>query len=105
MTFSITPRQPSATDALQVNASFEQLEPSVVGVRFKGIDINMGYLENFVFDLKKTKADEKQSSFSGNAGVFVCSSNLMQWLVLVRVQVGKTRYEVPFRFETRQQRG
>jgi len=105
MTLAITPRQPSATDALQVNASFEQLEPGVVGVRFKGIDMNMGYLEHFVFDLKKTEADKKQISFSGKAGVFVCSSNLMQWLVLVRVQVGETRYEVPFRFETRQQQG
>jgi len=103
MTFAITPRQPSATDTLHVKASFEQVEPGVVSVRFKGIDMNMGYLEHFAFDLHKIEAGEKQSSFSGNAGVFVCSSNLMQWLVLVKVQVGETRYEVPFKFETRQQ--
>lgn len=103
MTFAITPRQPSPTDTLHLNASFEQVEPSVVGVRFKGIDMNMGYLEYYVFDLHKIEAGAKQSSFSGDAGVFVCSSNLMQWLVLVKVQVGETRYEVPFKFETREQ--
>lgn len=103
MTIAINPRQPSPTDPLHLRASFEQLEPQVVGVRFKGVDMNMGYLEHFVYDLHKNETTGKTVSFSGNAGVFVCSSNLMQWLVLVKVQIGETRYQVPFRFETRQQ--
>jgi hypothetical protein len=101
MTFEITPKQPSPTEALYLNASFEQLEPQAVGAQFKGVDMNMGYLEHFVYDLHKTENNEKQSVFSGNAGVFVCSNNLMEWLVLVKVQVGETFYEVPFKFETR----
>jgi len=102
MTFAINPGQPSPTDTLRLHASFEQIEPQVVGVRFKGIDMNMGYLEHYVFDLQKTKVGGSTVAFSGDAGVFVCSSNLMRWLVLVKVQVGETRYEVPFKFETRQ---
>jgi len=103
MTFAINPRQPSPTDPLHLQVSFEQLEPQVVGVRFKGVDMNMGYLEHYVYDLHKNETAGKTVSFSGDAGVFVCSSDLMQWLVLVKVQIGETRYEVPFRFETRQQ--
>lgn len=100
MTFEINPKRPSPTDPLRLNASFEQVEPKVVGVRFKGVDMNMGYLEHYVFDLERDATGAKAASFSGNAGVFVCSSNLMQWLVLVKLQLGATRYEVPFRFET-----
>lgn len=102
MMFAINPRQPSPTDTLRLHANFEQVAPKAVGVRFKGIDMSMGYLEHFVFDLKKIEPGEKLNSFGGEAGVFVCSSNLMQWLVLVKVQLGETRYEVPFKFETRQ---
>lgn len=102
MRFAINPGQPSPTDTLRLHASFERMEPQVVGVRFEGIDMNMGYLEHYVFDLQKKKVGDNAVSFSGDAGVFVCSSNLMRWLVLVEVQVGETRYEVPFRFETRQ---
>jgi hypothetical protein len=101
MTFEITPKQPSATQALVLNASFEQMEPQAVGARFKGVEMNMGYLDYYVYDLHKIGSNDKQSLFSGNAGVFVCSNNRMEWLVLVKVQVGETFYEVPFRFETR----
>jgi len=102
MTFEINPRRPSPTDTLRLNASFEQVEPKVVGVRFKGVDMNMGYLEHYVFDLERDSTGAKAASFSGNAGVFVCSSNLMQWLVLVKLQLGASSYEVPFNFETKQ---
>lgn len=103
MRFSISPKRPSPTDTLHLNASFEQIAPQVVGVRFKGVDMNMGYLEHFVYELQKSDSGEKRNSFSGDAGVFACSRNLMQWRVLVRVQAGDMRYEVPFSFETSQQ--
>jgi hypothetical protein len=74
----------------------------VVGVRFKGVDMNMGYLEHFVYDLQKQDSGENRGSFGGDAGVFACSRNLMQWRVLVKVQAGNRRYEVPFKFETSQ---
>lgn len=103
MQFSISPHRPSPTDTLRLNASFEQMKPKTVGVRFKGIDMNMGYLEHFVYQLQKNDAGENSNAFSGDAGVFACSRNLMQWLVLVKVQAADgARYEVPFRFETNQ---
>ncbi len=102
MTLDVNPRYPSPSDALHIVASFEGVEPESVGVRFKGVDMNMGYLENFVFELQRNNAADKAVSFNGNAGVFACSVSLMQWLTLVRVQLGSIRYEVPFKFETRQ---
>ncbi len=103
MEFSISPNRPSPTDTLHLNASFEQMTPKTVGVRFKGVDMNMGYLEHFVYDLQKHDSGENRNAFSGDAGVFACSRNLMQWLVLVKVQADDgMRYEVPFRFETNQ---
>ncbi|MCP4391233.1 MAG: hypothetical protein GY802_23270 [Gammaproteobacteria bacterium] len=102
MTFEISPRQPAPTDTLRLQASFDRVAPQVVGVRFKGVDMNMGYLEHFVYDLHQNEAGAEAVTFSGDAGVFACSSNLMQWLVLVQVQLEGTRYEVPFRFETMQ---
>ncbi|MDH3763143.1 MAG: hypothetical protein OEU50_19380 [Gammaproteobacteria bacterium] len=105
MTFEITPLRPSPADTLQVKARFNQMAPQTVGVRFKGVDMNMGYLEHFVYEMQKSKAPEAGPgpSFSGEAGVFVCARNLMQWLVLVKVKtVDGIRYEVPFRFETLQ---
>lgn len=100
MTFEISPKQPSSKDALQLQASFDQIQPQVVGVRFKGIDMNMGYLEHFVHNLPQNNISENPASFGGQAGVFACANGLMPWLVMVQVQVGNTRYEVPFNFET-----
>ena len=102
MRLTIDPKRPSPTDTLRLNASFEQIAPQVVGVRFKGVDMNMGYLEHFVYDLQKQDSGENRGSFGGDAGVFACSRNLMQWRVLVKVQAGNRRYEVPFKFETSQ---
>lgn len=102
MIFEISPKRPAPTDILRLNASFEQVEPGSVGVRLTGVDMNMGYLEHYVYELQRNEAITTKPLFDGNAGVFACSSNLMQWLVLVRVQIDDRLYEVPFRFETLQ---
>lgn len=103
MTFEINPRQPAPTDTLKLKASFDQMAPQAVGVRFKGVDMNMGYLEHFVYEMQQNESAEQVPSFVGDAGVFACSSTLMKWLVLVKVRAGDgSRYEVPFRFETMQ---
>lgn len=102
MTFEINPRQPSPSDTLQLKARFEQMAPQTVGVRFKGVDMNMGYLEHFVYEMQRNESRDQAPSFSGEAGVFVCTRNLMQWLVLVKVRADDgIRYEVPFKFETK----
>jgi hypothetical protein len=71
-----------------------------VGVRFKGINMNMGHLEYLVHELLPIDTPDGSVSFGGQGGVFVCSIGLMRWLVLVKVQVGETVYEAPFNFET-----
>ena len=102
MRLDINPRRPSPSDSLNIVASFEAVEPESVGIRFKGVDMNMGYLENFVFEMKQGASADGSREFEGEAGVFACSVSLMEWLVLVRVRYGSAYYEVPFRFETRQ---
>ena len=101
MSFEIDPKLPSPTDPLILKADFEQIRPNAVSVRFKGVDMNMGYLEHFAYEMQKTKSAEGVS-FSGNGGVFACSSTVMQWRVLTRVELDGSRYEIPFQFETRQ---
>ena len=98
----IEPKQPTPSDPLRVTAAFEQVNPAAVGVRLKGVNMNMGYLEHFVYELKRDQGNVGPVSFSGSAGVFACSSTVMQWLVLAQVEVDGTRYEIPFHFETRQ---
>lgn len=43
-----------------------------------GVDMNMGYLKHFVYDLHQNEAGTEAVTFSGNAGVIASSSNLMQ---------------------------
>ena len=102
MIVEVSPRRPQPTDTLRLNVSFDQVEPSTVGVRFKGVNMKMGYLEHYVYELQRNQALAPAILFDGNAGVFACSSNLMEWLVLVRVELDNTLYEVPFKFETLQ---
>ena len=98
----IEPKNPSPSDPLRVEAEFARLQPGSVGLRFKGIDMNMGYLEHFVHELGSIHTDENGSSFSGPAGVFACSMSLMRWQVILQFDLGGTVYEIPFAFETRQ---
>ncbi len=98
----IEPKRPAPTDPLRVTAVFDEAIPKSVGIRLKGVDMDMGYLEHFVYDLVPDLADPSGRTFSGSAGVFACSSTVMQWHVLARVEVGEARYEIPFQFETRQ---
>ncbi len=98
--FEINPRQPPAGETLHLKADFHGLEPNAVGVRFKGINMNMGHLEYLVHDLSPVDTPDSSVTFIGQGGVFVCSIGLMQWLVLVKVQIGESTYEVPFNFET-----
>ncbi len=103
MTFEINPRSPTPTDTLKMKAAFDQIEPRTVGVRFEGVDMNMGYLEHFVYEMHQGQNVGKNAPFTADAGVFACSSGVMQWFVLVKVRAADgQRYEVPFRFETKQ---
>ena len=98
--FEINPRQPPSGEALHLKAEFHGIEPDAVGVRFVGINMNMGYLEYLVHELSPTVTPDGSIRFTGQGGVFVCSIGLMRWLVLVEVRVGESVYEVPFNFET-----
>ena len=98
----IEPKNPSPSDPLRVQVEFANLQPGSVGLRFKGIDMNMGYLEHFVHELGSIRADQNGSSFSGPAGVFACSMSLMRWQAILQFDLGGTVYEIPFDFETRQ---
>ena len=98
----IEPKQPAPTDPLQVTAVFEQATPGAVGVRLEGVNMSMGYLEHFVYELRRDRAKPASNAFNGSAGVFACSSTVMQWRLLARVELDGARYEIPFRFETRQ---
>ena len=98
--FEINPRQPAPSETLYLSADFEGVEPRAVGVRFKGINMNMGQLEYYVHHLSRKDTPDDSIFFTGSGGVFVCSIGTMQWLVLVNLQIGGRVYEVPFRFET-----
>ena len=98
--FEINPRQPPAGEALHLRADFQGLEPDAVGVRFKGVNMNMGQLEYLIHELAPVDTPDGSISFAGQGGIFVCSIGLMRWLVLVNLQIGDTVYEVPFNFET-----
>ena len=102
MRLDIEPKQPAPTDPLRVTAVFEEAAPGAVGVRLEGVNMNMGYLEHFVYQLARDRGDPAANSFSGSAGVFACSSTVMQWRVLARVELDGARYEIPFQFETRE---
>jgi len=98
--FEINPRQPDPGETLYLSADFQGLEPRAVGVRFKGINMNMGQLEYFVHELSRKDTLDGSISFAGEGGVFVCSIGVMQWLALLNLQIGERVYEVPFHFDT-----
>ncbi len=100
MVFEITPKQPAPDKTLHLSADFHGVEPRTVGVRFKGVNMNMGQLEYFEHKLSPETTPDGSISFAGTGGVFVCSIGVMQWLVLVKLQIGERVYEVPFKFET-----
>jgi len=102
MRIDIEPKQPAPTDPLRIRIEFEQVTPSMAGVRLKGVNMNMGYLEHFVYELTREPGASAPVVYSGSAGVFACSTTVMQWLVLTQVEIDGQRYEIPFRFETRQ---
>jgi len=98
--FEINPRQPAPNEAFHLSANFDGVEPRAVGVRFKGINMNMGQLEYYLHKLSRKDTLDGSISFTGQGGVFVCSTGVMRWLVLVNLQIGERVYEVPFEFET-----
>lgn len=100
----IEPKTPGPTDPLRVKADFEGIAPGSAGLRLKGIDMEMGYLEYFVHELGQTRSDESGSSFAGSAGVFACSMSLMRWQVFLQFDLDGTTHEIPFAFETRQKK-
>ena len=100
LTFEISPRDAVATDVLELRARFEGFEPGTVGVRFEGVNMDMGQLEYLTHDLERLESVGDTITFAGKGGVFACSVGVMHWLVRVRVGIGDTLYEVPYRFQT-----
>lgn len=98
--FEINPRQPAPDEVFHLKAGFEGVEPRGVGVRFKGVNMNMGQLEFFVHELSRENTLDGSISFAGKGGVFVCSIGVMQWLAIVKLQIAGRVYEIPFEFET-----
>jgi len=98
--FEINPKQPNSSQALQLIARFRGIDPLSVGVRFKGVNMDMGHLEDFAQELARQGSRGEAVLFSGPGSLFVCSRGVMQWLVLVEVKIDKTYYEIPFRFES-----
>lgn len=98
--FEINPRQPDPTEVLYLTATFQQFEPQVVEVSFKGKSINMGYLEFVKYSLRRKNTIDESILFSGKGGLSVCSNSLMEWIVQVNVKTDGATYEVPFQFET-----
>ncbi len=100
LTFEISPRNAIATDVLELDARFEGFEPTAVGIRFEGVNMDMGQLEYLTHDLVRQQSMDDSIIFAGKGGVFACSVGVMHWLVQVRVSDGDTLYVVPFRFQT-----
>ncbi len=100
ITFEISPRGAIATDVLQLQARFEGLEPATVDARFEGVNMDMGPLELLTHKLTPVQGTGDGATFAGKGGVFACSVGIMHWLVLVRVDVGDTVLEIPYRFQT-----
>jgi len=80
--FEIDPKQPNSNQELQLLARFRGVDPLSVGVRFKGVNMDMGELENYTQDLVREESPGKAIMFSGPGSLFVCSRGVMQWLVL-----------------------
>ncbi len=100
MTFEISPRGAVATDVLELQARFEGIEPATVDARFEGINMDMGPLELLTHELTPVPGTGDAVAFAGKGGVFACSVGIMHWLVLVRVDIGDTVLEIPYRFQT-----
>ena len=98
--FEINPRQPSSSHALQLMASFRGVDPLSVGVRFKGVNMDMGDLEGLTQKLARQESPGEAVLFRGPGSLSVCSRGVMQWLVLVEIKIDKTYYEIPFRFDS-----
>ena len=98
--FEINPKQPNSSQALQLIARFRGIDPLSVGVRFKGVNMDMGYLGSFTHELVRQESRGEAVLFSGPGNLFICSRGVMRWLVLIEVKIDKTYYEIPFRFES-----
>ena len=98
--FEINPKQPGPTEVLYLTATFQQFEPQVVQVSFKGKSINMGYLEYVKYELQQEDMIDKTILFSGKGGLSVCAGGLMEWIVQVNLRADGDIYQVPFKLET-----
>ncbi len=95
--FEISPKTPSTTETLYLNAHFKQTEPEAVRVIFEGKDMYMGFLE---YDLKRQDNYADSVLFAGKGGLSICILDVMPWIVLLNVKVDNIIYEIPFEFET-----
>lgn len=95
--FDVSPKNPTPTELLHLTARFTHINPQDVRVKFEGKTMNMGYLE---YDLKQKVSTERNSLFSGKGSLSICIRSVMQWVVIVNLEVDNLVYEVPFEMET-----
>ncbi len=96
--FELTPKRPAPDRPMQLVARFTGVAPEAVTVLFEGKEMYMGFLQ---YPLELAESEEQGATvFSGRGSLSVCVRTLMEWIALVKVQIGDTIYEVPFEFET-----
>ncbi len=61
---------------------------------FEGKDMYMGFLQ---YELA---AGRDYATFQGEGSLSVCIRSLMEWIAVLRVEMGDSIYELPFEFET-----
>lgn len=96
VTFEMSPKDPNPTEPLTLEATFVGVDPKRVAVSFEGKDMYMGYLQ---YPLRR-QDDDAAVHFSGRGSLSICVRSLMEWIALLKIEVGDTLYEVPFAFET-----
>lgn len=94
LTFEISPKNPSPTESILLRVTFSELQPERVEVLFEGKEMYMGLLQYALYP------SEESGVFSGTGSLSICIRELMEWIALLKVQVGDKVYEVPFEFET-----
>jgi hypothetical protein len=104
ITIEISPKNPSPNDVLDLTARFLQSKPQKITLRFKAVEMYMGYTEYMTYPLKEankeTKTVNDSFEFRGQGGVAVCITGLMEWHVIANVKMDGQVYEIPFLFDT-----
>lgn len=90
----ISPKNAKATDPLQLTAQFARSEIKQVMLEFKGKTMQMGYLKY------PLHPQSSRGLFIGKGGLSVCTSEVMQWWVVLHFVYNNIHYQLPFEMET-----